>query len=80
MNERKAAFTRSKRDCLKPFEMKKNILKKGKNRKKDRKCGDEGEKAESDPVNIGFVTAFEHLQRQSSHCVTKACEMNVRMR
>ena len=50
-----------------------------KTEKKGRKCGDEGGKAEPDPVNVGLVTAFEHLQRQSSHCVTMACEMHVRM-
>jgi len=37
MNERKAAFTRSKRDCFKPFEMKKYFKKKMK--KTEKKTG-----------------------------------------
>ena len=41
-----------------------------KNRNKGRKCGDESEKADPVPVNVGLVTAFEHIQHQSSRCVT----------
>jgi len=50
----------------------KNIFKKDeKTGKIGRKCGDEGENTGSDSENIGLLIAFEHLQRQSSHCVTR---------